>query len=450
MSYPPTPPAATAPRCPACGAAVIPGDRFCADCGAAVVRQPESTAMMPSQRRRPGGATGRPTTGGAATPPLTQPHAPVSDPRPDPYGSRTGRTRRRWARKHPFLTILLALLVAGSASAAVVTSRTADVVGTLQAQTTPPPSLQLAVVPNATGTAQVVNVTVDTRPARTAVADAGLDYRDPGSDLTGVVSGIGAVSGVSGDAELVTDRPFTLLIVGVDAPDDAPIDAGSRASDVALARIDPATGSCQLVGLPPDARVDLPGYGAGRLDTALAIGGLPYQQLVLSRFTGATIDRYLLVDLDGIGELVDLLGPIVIEVDVAFQGQDGWYGPGPVTMGGAQAIAYIAADDDPVGRLDRQQHVLGAVLGQLDSADIGSALFDLLPLLADTMRTNLTLPELVDLAGAYDEACSSDDTAMISLEGTPGSGIDSALGAGVEMTVIDQAELDSVLAPWSR
>ena len=424
-------------RCPSCGTATISGDRFCADCGAPLDRPLDATAPLPTRETGTGAARRAP---GAPTAPATarpRPPAPPIAPRPnDP-------PRKRWARRHPLLTIVLVLLLVGSSSAAVVANRAASVVADVRSQSTPPPSVALAIP--GSGAAPVVNVTVDTRPARTAIEDAGLDYERPDTDLSGLVSGVGSIAGLDDAGALVTDGPFTLMIIGVSAPDGAPIDIGTRATDVALARIDPATGSCRLVSLPPDTRVTLPGYGAGRLDTALAIGGLPYQRLALSTFIGQPIDRYILVDLDGIGGLVDLLGPITIEVDEAFAGPGGYYGPGPVTMGGELAIAYIAADDDPAGRFDRQQRVLVAVLGQVDPTDAAGALFDLLPALDDALRSDLTLAELVALADSYDVSCSSDDTAIIAIDGRASSGIDSALAIQTTMTVIEPSEVTASL-----
>src|SRR6478752_6849697 len=143
--------------------------------------------------------------------------------------------------------------------------------------------------------------------------------------LTALVSGVDAQAapsqdqtGVNAVMQDVALPAMTILLMGVDARPGEAIDAGVRPDALAVLRLDPATGSCKMLAIPRDSRVELPGYGLTKINHALAVGGIPYQELVVQNFLGISIDKYALIDFGGITELVNAVGGVPIQITESF------------------------------------------------------------------------------------------------------------------------------------
>ena len=115
------------------------------------------------------------------------------------------------------------------------------------------------------------------------------------------------------DTAPVSAGSLTVLVMGVDARPGQPIDIQVRADALSVVHIDPETGICRMLSIPRDTRVMLPGYGYSKVNHALAIGGVPYQQLVVGQYLGIEIDHYGLIDFAGMAELVDAVGGVTVE-----------------------------------------------------------------------------------------------------------------------------------------
>ena len=91
-----------------------------------------------------------------------------------------------------------------------------------------------------------------------------------------------------------------ILAMGVDARPGEPIDIKVRADSLSVIFLDGDDGSCRMLSIPRDTRVLLPGYGYSKINAALSIGGIPYQQLVVEQLLGIEIDHYGLIDFEGV------------------------------------------------------------------------------------------------------------------------------------------------------
>ncbi|MBW0117351.1 LCP family protein, partial [Pseudonocardia abyssalis] len=194
-----------------------------------------------------------------------------------------------------------------------------------------------------------------------------------------------------------------VLILGTEPVDPA----GGPSTDTVLLAHVPAGGG-DVVGLsvpndlevnrPPCRRWDpaardyldetVPALARTPLRTAFEVGGPQCVTRVVQQLTGLSVTRFVGLDLDGIGDLVDAVGGVDVCVEQPVV--DGLLGAvvpraGTTTLDGLAARDFVAArtvEGDPVGGrgvLERQQRLVAAVLEKtlsrevlLDPARIGS------------------------------------------------------------------------------
>jgi LCP family protein required for cell wall assembly len=291
---------------------------------------------------------------------------------------------------------------------------------------------------------------VDTAAARAAVEDDGGDYGESGgvidsvrssaSDVSDLAEGAAAVSGLN-DVDL---EPITIMMMGVDARDGDAIDVGVNADVLAVVRLDPETGSCAMLNIPRDSRVDLPGYGLTKINHALAVGGIPYQQLVVENFLGITIDNYALIDFNGIISLVDGMGGVTVEITESFYLLGTTFEPGVRTLTGLEALRYSryrgGADGD-FGRIRRQQQVLRALIEQASAQDPVSLVQNVLPQFEDHVRTDLTALEMIALGLHFRTSCTEESLVTETLTGTIATFWDPLYNVNLSYVVIDEADM---------
>lgn len=338
----------------------------------------------------------------------------------------------------------------------IVSSRAASTASTIQRQSTPPSVVELRPNEAAVGamtadegapeaeTSQPGEAQqIDTQPARDAVASAGLTYQAGVGVWTGVsevVQGGAAVTGLT-DA---TTEPINILLMGVDARPGESIDIGVRPDSLAVLRLDPESGSCRMLRIPRDSRVELPGYGLTKINHALAVGGIPYQELVVEEFLGIPIDQYALIDFGGVEALVDATGGVTITITDTFTVGEHSFSPGERTLTGPEALAYSRyryGPDGDFGRIRRQQDVLRALLSQAGETEPQVLLQKVLPLLQDHVRTDLTIADLVSLADRFRTTCTEDSLVTLTLEGTVATFEDPLFGMSLSYVVIDPDEV---------
>jgi LCP family protein required for cell wall assembly len=154
---------------------------------------------------------------------------------------------------------------------------------------------------------------------------------------------------------------------------------GARGDVIMLVKLYPADGQVQILSLPRDLLVEIPGQGTDRINAAYSAGGAPLMIRTVRQVTGLPVHHYVEVDFVGFQSLVDEIGGVYI--DFPFPARDANSGlsveEGYQLLDGSQALAYarsrhyqelrdgkwvsVAADD--IGRTTRQQNLLLAILG---------------------------------------------------------------------------------------
>ncbi len=239
--------------------------------------------------------------------------------------------------------------------------------------------------------------------------------RIPAAELASLAAPPGAAAG-----------PVNFLVVGTDDRSQVPEDwtvgrygnlRGRRTDVIMLAHVVPGK-RIQLLSIPRDLEVTIPGHGVNRINAAYVFGGPDLLVRVVQDVTGIPVHHYVEVGFGGVGRIVDALGGVTLEFSQP--GRDPISGfhveAGRHTLDGEMAVAYArsrhyqvyengtwrSTPGGDIARTRRQQDVLLALFRQVTSP--GSA-FDLpgfLPVLADQISADegLSLGVMADLARA--------------------------------------------------
>lgn len=152
-----------------------------------------------------------------------------------------------------------------------------------------------------------------------------------------------------GELDALAAGNGTYLVVGSDSRENLPDDlegkfgdfGGERADVIMLMQV--ANDRVQLLSIPRDLRVDIPGQGVGKVNAAYAFGGPDLLVDTVSGATGVSINHYLEVDFGGFAGIVDSLGGV--ELDFPAPARDLKSGllveeAGTQVVDGATALAY--------------------------------------------------------------------------------------------------------------
>ncbi len=193
---------------------------------------------------------------------------------------------------------------------------------------------------------------------------------------------------------LLVSQPTTILLLGTDHNGSAARADDRHSDSIMLVRTDPGKHRIAYLSIPRDLRVEIPGYGNGKINTAMQLGGPALAVRTVSAFTGLPINHVAVVDLASFKDLINALGGVTVNVpapilsnrfDCPFKTQarcDQWRGwafaKGPQHMNGERALIYsrvrenqLNPADSDISRGGRQQAVLQAVESKL--ASVGTA-----------------------------------------------------------------------------
>jgi len=165
-----------------------------------------------------------------------------------------------------------------------------------------------------------------------------------------------------------SDLRSTDQTTGTDASEPKAWEAsGQRTDAIMLIHISGDRKTIDVMSIPRDSWVSIPGHGKNKINAAYSFGGPSLYIQTIEQVTGVRIDHLAFIDWDGFKALTDAVGGIDLTFDKAVKGTSGtMYGPGTVHMNGTQALDYVRERESlPGGDFDRQkrqQNFLRAVL----------------------------------------------------------------------------------------
>jgi LCP family protein required for cell wall assembly len=176
--------------------------------------------------------------------------------------------------------------------------------------------------------------------------------------------------------EQVADaEPVTFLLVGSDtrtepAPGELP---GGRSDAIMLARFSADRQHAQLISIPRDSWVDIPGHGRNKINASYAFGGPTLLIETVEQLTQVRIDHYVAIDFDGLIHVTDDLGGVDVVVAETTSNGPHTFPAGLNHLDGEQARWYLAQRYGLPGgdfdRVKRQQQYLQSMFGKLFSSN---------------------------------------------------------------------------------
>ena len=162
-------------------------------------------------------------------------------------------------------------------------------------------------------------------------------------------------------AAQLPDKATNILLIGSDHQGDG--DPGRSDSQI-LVRLDPQTKSISMLSIPRDLRVDIPGYGEGKMNSAYSYGGPAKVIETFTQLTGLPINHFIEIDFNGFASVVNIVGGVYLPVDHRYYNPDSstWKSidiqAGYQRLWGHDALDYVRFRHDQRGdftRMQRQQ-----------------------------------------------------------------------------------------------
>ncbi|MFW0108435.1 LCP family protein [Rothia sp. P7181] len=189
--------------------------------------------------------------------------------------------------------------------------------------------------------------------------------------------GDGIPNSVEGGA--VTPRPAAtgaknILLLGSDSRAGTAESihvSGQRADTIMILHVPGGGADPYLISIMRDTWVNIPGYGAAKINAALNYGGVGLQIATLEQLLGVRIDHVAEIDFSGFKSLTDALGGVTVQVPFSFTADSYSFTAGPNHMNGNQALAFVrqryAFSDGDYQRVRNQRAFMRGLLQTITS-----------------------------------------------------------------------------------
>lgn len=218
-------------------------------------------------------------------------------------------------------------------------------------------------------------------------------------------------------------EPLTILLMGVDTGNAERTDQWAGNSDsMILVTVNPKTKKTVMMSMERDilTQIQQPNgiIQEAKLNAAYANGGAELAISTIQKMMNIHIDRYVMVNMQGLQKMVDAVGGITVNntlgfpISIADQEPSNTIsiGVGEQTLNGEEALVYSRMRyQDPegdYGRQKRQREVIQKVVEKILSVNSVSHYQDILKAVSDNMQTNIeitatTIPQLLGYQDSF-------------------------------------------------
>ena len=212
-----------------------------------------------------------------------------------------------------------------------------------------------------------------------------------------------------GDRPVAVGSAQNILLIGVDDPADqgglfTDLSSGKwtpgkfRSDAIMVLHISGDRHSAQLVSIPRDSFVDVPGLGRTKINASFSDGGPEELAQVVESLSDLRIDHAVLIDFQHLADMTTAMGGVDVVVPEAVTDPRNGYTweQGPLHLEGDLAVAYVrqryGMPRGDFDRIQRQQNVLRAMLDKVASAGT----------LANPLRVTKLVTELASFVAVDD------------------------------------------------
>lgn len=212
----------------------------------------------------------------------------------------------------------------------------------------------------------------------------------------------------AGSGLLFSSSKINVLVLGVD---ERAGDVG-RSDTMFAVTVDTGSSEAALLSVPRDTRVKIPGHGWDKINHAYATGKEKLSQKAAEDLLGIPFDYYVVINFAAFGKIVDAVGGVDIDVEKRMYYRDPYddlvidFRPGHQHMDGKSAIKYVRyrGEDGDIGRIERQQKFVKAMLEKVTSPSIIPRVPSIIREVGSAVSTNMSTSEMLSMAKLLNDA----------------------------------------------
>ena len=233
-------------------------------------------------------------------------------------------------------------------------------------------------------------------------------------------------------------QPFSMLLLGVDEREH---DIG-RSDTIIVLTVNPKTKNTIMLSIPRDTYTTIVGKNTkDKINHAYAFGGIEMSMNSIEKLLDIPIDYVVKVNMEGFAQIINTIGNVQVQNDMAFQQGNHHFKKGEITLDGQTALDYVRMrKEDPqgdFGRQNRQKQVIQAIIKKGTSLKSLIKYQDIFNILGKNVSTNLTFNQIKELQQNYRSSLS--DINQIHFEKGQGKMI-----KGIWYYIMDKKELSHV------
>lgn len=172
-------------------------------------------------------------------------------------------------------------------------------------------------------------------------------------------------------AQPADHAPLNVLVLGTDsrvsAGDASQWEYGAQRTDaIMLVHVAGDRSSAQVISIPRDSWVPIPGHGEAKINAAYSFGGPSLLIETVEDLTGVRIDHIVVADFESFATVTDDLGGVEMTLPNGLDSRGTQLDPGIHILTGEQALVYVRDRFSTPGgdfdRVQRQQAWMRAIL----------------------------------------------------------------------------------------
>jgi polyisoprenyl-teichoic acid--peptidoglycan teichoic acid transferase len=166
-----------------------------------------------------------------------------------------------------------------------------------------------------------------------------------------------------------------------------------------------------MLSIPRDTRVEIAGRGKmDKINHSYAFGGTKMTVETVENFLDLKLDYYIKVNMEALSEIVDALGGITVNNNLTWSDEGYYkkgyvYKKGEINLDGPKTLGYVRMrhldNNGDFGRQARQRQVINAIVDKGANISSINKVDNVLEVLGDRVKTNMTFAEMKDIQKGY-------------------------------------------------